>query len=172
MSITIDILLTIQQASGHLTVAWRPALRSTAAKIDIRAPSEPRATGANEDTCSDALMALSQRTRMRIFKALAAAGPSGIPLEALAMQEFVHRNSLSSHLYVLARAKLVSRIGPGSSTHYAANLATMASLWVFLGCEQPQSIEPNLSTRSRASADDRRALGTRNAKVHGVGVRV
>lgn len=54
-----------------------------------------------------AFAALSQATRLQVFRLLVAAEPHGLPAGEIARRLAVPHNTLSSHLGVLARAGLI-----------------------------------------------------------------
>ena len=56
-----------------------------------------------------ALAALAQTTRLQTFRLLVAREPEGVPAGELARLIEVPQNTMSAHLAILARAKLISR---------------------------------------------------------------
>lgn len=84
-----------------------------------------------------ALAALSQETRLGIFRALVRAhdprpGSGGLPAGAIAEALAVGPTTLSFHLKELANAGLVSSRREGRSIVYSADLETMRALTGFL----------------------------------------
>ena len=79
-----------------------------------------------------ALAALSQATRLAIFRHLVAAGPDGKPAGALASALKVPAPTLSFHLKELERAGLVTQRRISRSIIYAADYAAMKALLSFL----------------------------------------
>jgi DNA-binding transcriptional ArsR family regulator len=75
-----------------------------------------------------ALAALSQETRLAVFRQLVAAGPQGKAAGAIAAHLKVPPPTLSFHLKELERARLVTQRRDGRSIIYAANYATMRAL--------------------------------------------
>ena len=89
------------------------------------------------DAYADALAALAQPTRLRLFKLLvAAADPSGqaggMPAGELARTLDVSPSSLSFHLKALSWNKLVSARREGRSIIYSARFDRMEALLRFL----------------------------------------
>lgn len=80
----------------------------------------------------EALAALSQATRLKVFRLLVAAGPEGMPAGAIAERLGVLANTLSSHLAVLARSGLVAASREGRTIRYAADFDAMRGLMAFL----------------------------------------
>jgi DNA-binding transcriptional ArsR family regulator len=80
----------------------------------------------NEIDALRSLAALSQATRLAIFRALVAAGPEGLrPIEVLA-------SSLSFHLKELLHAQLITQQREGKFLIYRAEFARMNALLAYL----------------------------------------
>ena len=79
-----------------------------------------------------ALSALGQKSRLRVFRLLISRGPKGMPAGEVAEQLRVPANTMSSHLAVLERAGLVSSRKEGRSVIYAVNLDGTRKLLAFL----------------------------------------
>ena len=79
-----------------------------------------------------ALAALSQESRLAIFRSLVQAGPSGMAASKIAEQLDIPPSSLSFHLKELTHADLVTPTQDGRYIIYAANFATMNGLIAFL----------------------------------------
>jgi len=79
-----------------------------------------------------ALTALSQETRLAVFRHLVAAGPQGRPAGLIATRLKVPPPTLSFHLKELEHAGLVTQRRIGRNIVYAANYATMRALLSFL----------------------------------------
>jgi DNA-binding transcriptional ArsR family regulator len=79
-----------------------------------------------------ALSALSQETRLAIFRRLVAAGPDGKPAGLIAANLKVPPPTLSFHLKELERAGLVTQRRDGRNIIYAANFAAMRALLSYL----------------------------------------
>jgi DNA-binding transcriptional ArsR family regulator len=79
-----------------------------------------------------ALAALSQETRLAVFRRLVAAGPEGKTAGALALALKVPAPTLSFHVKELERAGLVTHRRLGRNMIYTANYAAMRALLSFL----------------------------------------
>jgi ArsR family transcriptional regulator len=78
------------------------------------------------------LAALSQATRLEAFRTLVAHEPDGLAAGDLARLLEVPQNTLSAHLSILARARLVRSERRSRSIVYRANLAEFRDVAVFL----------------------------------------
>lgn len=79
-----------------------------------------------------ALSALSQETRLRVFKLLIEYGPEGTPAGQLSEQLEIPHNTLSFHLSHLSHAGLVKSRRQGRSIIYAANNQAIENLMAFM----------------------------------------
>lgn len=79
-----------------------------------------------------ALGALAQETRLRIYRLLVRAGPAGRPAGWLAKRLGLPGATLSFHLKELSRADLVAARQEGRFVIYSARFDTMNDLVVFL----------------------------------------
>ena len=79
-----------------------------------------------------ALAALSQRTRLDVFRYLVEAGPGGAAVGSIADALKVAAPTLSFHLKELSHADLVTSKQEGRFIRYAANFAAMNGLVDFL----------------------------------------
>jgi DNA-binding transcriptional ArsR family regulator len=79
-----------------------------------------------------ALDALAQPTRIGVFRRLVKAYPDAIAAGELARQCKAPHNTMSSHLAILTRARLVSVRKEGRMMHYSADLAGFQSVMHFL----------------------------------------
>ena len=79
-----------------------------------------------------ALAALAQSTRLETFRRLVAREPQGIPAGELARLVEVPQNTMSAHLAVLARAKLIVGERHSRSIVYRANLDRFREIALFL----------------------------------------
>ena len=79
-----------------------------------------------------ALAALAQPTRLQTFRSLIAREPEGIPAGELARLVEVPQNTMSAHLAILARAKLIVGERRSRSIIYRANLDGFREAMVFL----------------------------------------
>jgi len=80
----------------------------------------------------DSLAALTQETRLNIFRLLVRHAPSGLPAGAIARHLRLPGPTLSFHLNVLAAAELVQPRKNGRSISYSANLESVNQLTIFL----------------------------------------
>lgn len=79
-----------------------------------------------------ALGALAQESRLKVFRLLMRAGQKGMPAGEIARSLAVPNNTMSSHLAILTRAKLVQARKEGRSVIYAVDLAGTRALLSFL----------------------------------------
>jgi ArsR family transcriptional regulator len=79
-----------------------------------------------------ALSALGQESRLRVFRLLIRRGPKGMPAGDIAEQLSVPANTMSSHLAVLSRARLVASRKQGRSVIYAVDVEGTRKLLAFL----------------------------------------
>ncbi len=79
-----------------------------------------------------ALAALAQESRLKVFRLLVRSGAEGMAAGAIAEALRVPNNTLSAHLGILARARLVTARKEGRSIIYAVNLAGTRELLSFL----------------------------------------
>ena len=78
------------------------------------------------------LAALSQDTRLGIYRLLVAQGPDGLSVGAIAESMNVNGATLSFHLKELANADMISSRQEGRFIFYTANYATMNDLLAYL----------------------------------------
>ncbi len=79
-----------------------------------------------------ALAALAQQTRLDVFRLLVKHEPEGLPAGEIARRLAVPQNTMSSHLGILARAKLLRTERQSRSIIYRANLEAVQGLVTFL----------------------------------------
>ncbi|MBO4223328.1 helix-turn-helix transcriptional regulator [Bradyrhizobium neotropicale] len=79
-----------------------------------------------------ALAALSQSTRLEAFRTLVRREPDGLAAGDLARLLEVPPNTLSAHLSILTRARLVTSERHGRSIVYRANLGEFRDVALFL----------------------------------------
>ncbi|NVO17665.1 MAG: helix-turn-helix transcriptional regulator [Rhodoplanes sp.] len=79
-----------------------------------------------------ALAALSQATRLDVFRLLVKHEPGGLPAGDIAKTLAVPANTMSAHLAVLTRAGLVSPRRHGRSIVYRADLDRLRTVMLFL----------------------------------------
>jgi ArsR family transcriptional regulator len=80
----------------------------------------------------DALAAVAQETRLRIFRRLVSVGEDGLTPGVLSGDLEIPLATLSFHLKELTHAGLVVARQAGRFIHYSANYATMNDLIAFL----------------------------------------
>lgn len=80
----------------------------------------------------NALGALAQESRLKVFRLLLRAGPEGMAAGNIARKLDVPHNTLSVHLAVLSRASLVGARKEGRSIIYAVNLEGTSQLLAYL----------------------------------------
>ena len=86
----------------------------------------------DESGAVNALGALAQEHRLRLFRLLVRAGRGGMPAGAIAERLGVPNSSLSFHLTQLQRAGLIAVERQGRSLVYRADFAAMDRLVAFL----------------------------------------
>jgi len=79
-----------------------------------------------------ALAALAQSTRLETFRLLVAREPEGVPAGELARLLEVPQNTMSAHLAVLSRAKLIVGERQSRSIIYRANLERFRKVTLYL----------------------------------------
>lgn len=80
----------------------------------------------------DAFAALSQETRLDVFRLLVRQGGDGIPAGEIAERLAVRQNTMSANLAVLARAGLVRSVRDGRMIRYSVDFEGMRGLLAFL----------------------------------------
>ena len=80
----------------------------------------------------DALGALAQESRLKVFRLLVRQGPSGMAAGEIARTLRVPNNTMSAHLATLLRAGLVVSRKESRSVIYAVDLAGTRALLSFL----------------------------------------
>lgn len=79
-----------------------------------------------------ALSALSQPSRLEIFRQLIQAGPAGMPAGAIGEKLEIKQNTLSANLTVLRNAGLIRNEREGRSIRYFADINGLSGLLSFL----------------------------------------
>lgn len=98
-----------------------------------------------------AFSALSQETRLNVFRLLVEFGPSGAPAGTLSDALAIPHNTLSFHLSHLSHAGLVTSRKEGRSVIYAAECHAIESLIGFLGencCIRDATANPCCPTKA------------------------
>ena len=80
----------------------------------------------------EALSALSQLTRLEVFRLLVRHEPAGLPAGEIARALEVPHNTMSAHLTILARANLVISTRRSRSIIYRADIPSLRDLVLFL----------------------------------------
>ncbi|MCX7255297.1 MAG: metalloregulator ArsR/SmtB family transcription factor [Polaromonas sp.] len=99
--------------------------------MEITTPCNPLPT-LEEGVAVKALAALAQTQRLRAFRALVVAGPTGLTPGAIAEQLGVMPSALSFHLKELAHSGLVSSEARGRNLIYRASIHQMNALLAYL----------------------------------------
>ncbi len=84
------------------------------------------------ESATGALGALSQGTRLEVFRLLVRHEPEGLAAGEIARQIGVAQNTLSTHLAILARAGLAISERNGRSIVYRARIERLRALMLFL----------------------------------------
>jgi ArsR family transcriptional regulator, arsenate/arsenite/antimonite-responsive transcriptional repressor len=104
----------------------------------------------------EALAALAQETRLSVFRHLVAVHPDGVPAGAIAERFGVPHNTLSSHLAILTRARLVASERRSRSILYRADLDGFRTLVTFLAQDccrgRPEICAPVLESLAQGRA--------------------
>jgi ArsR family transcriptional regulator len=85
-----------------------------------------------ESDIVSALSALAQQHRLRIFRLLVRAGPSGVPAGEIAEHVGISPTGVSFHLKELDRARLVTSTRQGRFIRYAVRVEGMRQLLTYL----------------------------------------
>jgi ArsR family transcriptional regulator len=100
-----------------------------------------------------ALSALAHEHRLRIFRLLVTAGPSGVPAGAIAEKIGISPTGTSFHLKELDRAGLVTATRQGRFVRYAVHVEGMRQLLAYLTqdcCQgQPELCGSTIATARR-----------------------
>ena len=78
------------------------------------------------------LSALSQETRLNVFRMLVRAGPGGLPAGEISGRLGIRQNTMSSHLSILANSGLVHSERFSRTIRYSADFDAMRGLLAFL----------------------------------------
>lgn len=79
-----------------------------------------------------ALAALAQGTRLEVFRLLVRHAPDGLPAGEIARQLVIPHNTMSTHLGILTRARLVVAERRSRSIIYQAELSRLREVMLFL----------------------------------------
>lgn len=80
----------------------------------------------------EALSALANETRLRVFRLLVEAGDDGLPSTEIARQLDVHKSLMSTHLGVLTRSGLATSVREGRQIIYKVELPATRALLSYL----------------------------------------
>jgi len=80
----------------------------------------------------EALTALGHQTRLDVFRLLVQAGPAGLPAGGIAEALEVRQNTMSSHLGILTRAGMITKLREGRVIQYSAHYEGMRELLLYL----------------------------------------
>ena len=80
----------------------------------------------------DAFAALAQESRMSVYRLLVRAGPKGLPVGEIARRLGIKPSTLSGHLAILKRARLLRATRHSREIHHAADLEYMNRLIAFM----------------------------------------
>jgi DNA-binding transcriptional ArsR family regulator len=86
----------------------------------------------DKNNALDAFAALSQSTRLDVFRLLIKAGEAGISAGDISDTLGVRQNTMSANLSVLARAGLIRNEREGRSIRYFADMDGMRGLLAFI----------------------------------------
>ena len=102
----------------------------------------------------EALSALSQETRLEVFRLLTRAEPAGMHAGDIADAMGARQNTISTNLAILAHAGLIRSVREGRNVRYFADLDGMRALLSYLMedcCDgKPEACAPLLQTVARA----------------------
>jgi len=85
-----------------------------------------------QELAIDAFSALAQPTRLEAFRLLVKQEPDGLPAGEIARALDVPHNTMSTHLAILTRARLISVERHSRSMIYRAELGAVRKLVLFL----------------------------------------
>lgn len=86
----------------------------------------------NQDTAIEAFGALAQESRLAIFRLLVSEEPHGLRVSEISRRLNIVPSTLSGHLSVLKRARLLKSTRHQREIHYAANLDSIGDLVRFM----------------------------------------
>lgn len=86
----------------------------------------------DQDIAIEAFAALAQDSRLAIFRLLVREEPNGLPVGEISRRLSIVPSTLSGHLGVLKRARLLKSTRHQREIHYAANLTAMSNLVRFM----------------------------------------
>jgi ArsR family transcriptional regulator, arsenate/arsenite/antimonite-responsive transcriptional repressor len=86
----------------------------------------------DRDTAIEVFAALAQESRLEIFRLLVREEPHGLPVGEISRRLDIVPSTLSGHLGVLKRARLLKSTRHQREIHYFANLAAINGLVGFM----------------------------------------
>lgn len=86
----------------------------------------------DQELAIESFAALAQESRLAIFRLLVREQPNGLPVGEISRQLNIVPSTLSGHLGVLKRVRLLKSTRHQREIHYAANLDTMSDLVRFM----------------------------------------
>lgn len=86
----------------------------------------------DESAATEAFAALAQDTRLRAFRLLLQHGPEGLPAGEIARRLGTPANTMSTHLAILNRARLIHARRESRQVYYGVELAGIRALIAFL----------------------------------------
>ena len=86
----------------------------------------------HEEQAIEAFAALAQSSRLAVFQLLVKQLPQGLPVGVISRRLDIVPSTLSGHLAVLRRARLLKAVRHHREIHYSADLATMRQLIRFM----------------------------------------
>jgi len=86
----------------------------------------------DQQNALDAFSALSQETRLAVFRLLVTAGPEGMTSGEIGDRLKVRQNTMSTNLGILLKAGLVRRVRDGRNVRYHADHSGISGLLGFL----------------------------------------
>jgi ArsR family transcriptional regulator, arsenate/arsenite/antimonite-responsive transcriptional repressor len=127
----------IDAAQRRLQTLYFEITRNIVDKLDPRPyfeshQNEGTARTVEKKAALDALSALSQETRLDLFRLLVTVGPQGLPAGVIAERLGVLPSSLTFHLNHLVRAGLITQRRLSRQLIYSAEYGTMNDLLAYL----------------------------------------
>ncbi|MBC7282318.1 metalloregulator ArsR/SmtB family transcription factor [Hoeflea sp.] len=86
----------------------------------------------DQQSALDAFSALSQETRLAVFRLLVSAGTEGLASGEIGERLGVRQNTMSTNLGILLKAGLVRRVRDGRTVRYHADHTGISALLGFL----------------------------------------
>ena len=86
----------------------------------------------DQQSALDAFSALSQETRLAVFRLLVSAGAEGLASGEIGERLGVRQNTMSTNLGILLKAGLVRRVRDGRTVRYHADHTGISALLGFL----------------------------------------